>query len=1365
MIKIDRFYRSVGIRTKQGLLTPEFFDFTINNLPQFSCVHMLTDMNYPAKSLPIFTLVPEVIVSNVMDYHKPIGKFSPVRINEISMVKELNKLNSSVETFTKYRVDRLFKNTNKLKETVIVYTGSNIHKQYKYPRDLLLRYTMYVNKVNGMLKNMIDVSNIDKKMNHFLVIDLPDIFYSFNYLNKICESDMTTTILNKFINDEMITLMELFKLFSDSKKKSVFYSLIENPSVFSETYLIFRYKNVNSVINLYTLLSLSDSYNVGELSSKMKDKTIRVALYNMFSNIVNKHNINISKEDIVSLLHENTDEETIDVLKSMVHTDEEVSVTDEDVEESITHIPTVDNTTYLDPKLSEGHVPVINKVDSYIENLKDNGEIDKPKYKRLTGTVKDLLNKKSPLDKDKTIREVLDETNVNFDLDRDKANFPVDLHIKTEEEDLSDPLTYITKEMVNKQMPKDIIKTFVNLQQTGLIVKDIEVNNTESILGDTVEYAITFSDKGKSTFTKKILLPEIKPNGTYTMSGNTYRLKLQRIDLPIKKISSTIVNLNSGTGKLKVITAPVLKYNVGYKLKKQLGKMEDNGEVSSLIFGSNNLMDIKVPNEYYLFARFIKSFKYLGGKYSFNYNDRESLLPSNIKLKDIEKDGSILIGMKGKYPIIMKSDSTIVIDKVDKDSLSTTIGIDLLTKIEYTFLSIFATDVPVGILLTYYMGITNLLKELKCEYEVFDGGKRINDNRLVLKFEDKTIAITIDNSIQAKILYGLNHDVKILKEFQYSVLDNKTLFKTIFSKLGYNLVTVSTIDLTELNFIDAVTENVLRGMKEPTTFIGLLIRATELLTTDEYYNPLNVSTSRLRGYERIPQFIHKVMMDSIKKKKSEEFFGKSKLVLDPYSVWRMLNDDSSSELVDDTNPISYLKQQEEFTFTGQGGMSKETMVIGKRGYNKDDIGVVSEGVKDSTDVGISAYISASPMLTTIYGTSKGNNTDLKYSNIMATNTMLSPFLLMDDPKRVIYSAIQAGGVIPVKNPRVFPVRTPYGSIIAYKLGSNFVGFTTKEGVVTEVNENLVIVKYKDKEVVEFPCNNWTSKEDSGTTYNHELRVNVKKGDKVKPGDIMYYDYGFFGVDMFDSTRVVYRPGTYALVAMVSKEGTREDSFYINKKISEELANSVTKVKSEILKNTDILRNITDIDIDVNHDSVLFNVVSELVGDEKLSKETMDLMQGFVRATVKSDYVGKLFKVKVYYNCELSELSSSIKKLVTMSKPFMVNGSSPKVYSGKVNSSYSVNGKPLAYGDVHIKFYMDVKETMGTGDKGVLSNQLKGTINTVSDIVKTDILGNEIEMEVDYTGVWNRIVPSSDMAGTTGMVLKIGQDLIVNKFFS
>ena len=1390
---INKFYKYLGIYKPTDITTPKVVKITQHSLPNYVIFHYGNpDKTYPSTGTDFLTNIKNGLIYNVLTYSKLIYPARLLNFSENKIVSKLGKQHNTIPTIPSYRLNIFLRSKfKKLKDEVLVYNYEFINDEYRYTEKPDVLRQKFVNKYTTMFDNINTIENEFNIKGHkkaqFVTVDLPDVLYGMNIIKKYMVKDSNgVDFLKVFYNEKYMLLLELYRLVNeDTYEDSLFHSLRFS----DETILILRFKENSIFLKLSTLLSFT-KFSSYESDKTFNNETMLNIIFNLTHTLIRSH-LEVTEDEIVKniskqLTNESEDEHMAVVMKAVKD-----NLTSDDLDTPVTEEEVIVSKINEETKLKDSDVIevvevksihndkaiddfYVNKVDDTVEVLEEmvnKGEIDKKKLLTLKKHMSSFLDKKSPYDNSKTIRE---ETAIPKDdlLIADGEDSLVNMpRVVTNKEEAKFTLKVINEKYIKKVLHKDVIKTLLNLQKSGLIIKDITIDKTEDILGSSSNYIINISDKGKSSYSVKLPIPTIYPDGTYKISGNHYVLKKQRLAIPILKINHTTVKLTSASGKIDIVKAPMKKYDAGYKLRRELNKLVTGETINTLLFGTFNFEDKQLPNTYFLFARYVKSFNYKDFKFTFNYDKRKTVLKDGDDITKIENNKYVVVGKKGNSIIVMDFNNDMFIYKDNKytniGSLLTMLDIDKDNITEYSFVKIFKLLVPSGLILSYYLGLFNLLRILKIEYEVLDGSKRINvDNGTVVKFKDKTLVMYYTNDTQRMVMDGLTDKPKVLKEIPLDIMNDKVRFLTIFKQYDYNLITITKIKVLEHMFVDSVTKDILEELKEPTTFTGLIIRGSDMLTTDSFEDPTGVDKTLIKGYERIPQYIHKVFLDALMKKTSEEYFGRSKLNIKPNAVWSMLNEDSAGELVDDLNPMATLKQKSDVTYLGTGGLSKETMVGHTRAYNVKDIGTISEAVKDNSDVGITSYMSANPILKNLRGLGVVKDAkDLDMSNIFSDNTMVTPFLTTDDPKRINYSNIQSSHVIPVDNPRVFPVRTPYQSLIGYKLDRNFIRYADEDGVVTKVEEHSVTIKFKNKglEVIEFK--DWTSKEESGTTFTHKMVTSLKAKDKIKAGNVIYYDKGFFEIDMFDKHTVVYRTGTFVYTAMYESEDTREDAFMLSKGMSIKTSVSTVKVKDITLKETDNIAQVIKIGEYVEADSPLFTIVGDLVGDDKIDEKTLDLLQGFVKDSPKAGYRGKIIKVMVYYNGDIKDMTNSLKTLVKTSKDYMVDIVTGKMYPGKVNSSYSINGKPLDVGSLHIKYYIETKSSMTTADKGVVSAQLKTTMTNIMDNKLTDEHGNEIDIKFSYSGIYNRITPSSDLNSSTATVLKIGTDIVVDMFFN
>lgn len=363
---------------------------------------------------------------------------------------------------------------------------------------------------------------------------------------------------------------------------------------------------------------------------------------------------------------------------------------------------------------------------------------------------------------------------------------------------------------------------------------------------------------------------------------------------------------------------------------------------------------------------------------------------------------------------------------------------------------------------------------------------------------------------------------------------------------------------------------------------------------------------------------------------------------------------------------------------------------------------------------------------------------------------------------VNFVQIQNGHTVPIANMKVPAVRTGYETVMPYRMNETYCYMAEDDGVVDKITKSKVTVIYKNGKKKSVKLGEWTSKEESHVSYKHTLVTDLKVGDKFKHGNTITYDEAFFEPDIFDKTRVIYKTGNSIKVAMMETTETYEDACTVSKSVSKKLGVEITKSKSFILsKDVDII-NMIKIGDKVEPNDFLFTITDGNVmkDDSKLNDKSLEILQNIKNKNPKAKIRGKISKIKIFYNCELEDMSESLKELAKISDKQFDNN------TGKVNSSYSINGKSLNIDSLEIKIYIEEDIPVGVADKLVLGNQLKTTVSTVySYPVKTADTGDNVEAMFSTSSVAARITGSNVLVATTTTLLDKLSDKVVNEYFN
>lgn len=540
--------------------------------------------------------------------------------------------------------------------------------------------------------------------------------------------------------------------------------------------------------------------------------------------------------------------------------------------------------------------------------------------------------------------------------------------------------------------------------------------------------------------------------------------------LPIRKTSPTEVLLTSYSGKLFIEKNAMQKNNPSIWLSKVLSTSD---RFTNIILKRNKPHSLNLIKDYTTFGSTINRFIFDGISFTFDYKNRLSLIPDmaiSDVVKELEKsEDMVFIGIKNKQHYYMQRTGTIVSIIDNNKSTMKVEAIDIYSLLEidtknmpneFVNISISGKTIPIGIILLYYVGLDKLLTMLNVSkrfYTKEDKYKLLNNEFSVELDNGKLV---FDKSDRKAMLIFAGIPKEISKSMMIDDLNNKANIASIFNLMELSIAHSTAIDSIEDGFIDNITKDTLAEMKEPTDIHNLLVRAVELLVDDNYKNPNNITDNKIVRYERLAGMVHKTLNNAIKTYHTKNVLSKARLTVDPYAVWKMIGDDSTSMLITNNNPIDTIKQRDNITFLGEFGRNKITMTVGSRIMTPDEIGIISEASPDSGDSGINTYLTHAANIGNLRGMI--NPIDMKdhsISKALSSANILNPFIVNDSPNRANFASTQASHVIPMRVMKSYRIWTGAEPVIANKVGKPFVFTADDYGVVESISKSKVIVSY------------------------------------------------------------------------------------------------------------------------------------------------------------------------------------------------------------------------------------------------------------------------------------------------------------------
>lgn len=557
----------------------------------------------------------------------------------------------------------------------------------------------------------------------------------------------------------------------------------------------------------------------------------------------------------------------------------------------------------------------------------------------------------------------------------------------------------------------DMAKTLTSFMKKGFFVAGLTEKREVSRIDDVTTYTVKFisvTDNGKQ-HTVKFTLPNPDKEGVFKDNGNDYRLIKQKTAMPIAKISESKVGLFSSYNK-----STVERTDTRRSFKRYILRILTELTVSEKIiphYGNIRIDETLLPLEYSYIASRFNRLDFEGYSLNFDHKYRfNDLSEEEVKtLKELEHAHGVYAGKyKKKYPIFYGHDNKlrVITDKgIDLNCSILTLLQDLFPEVkypnipyEYTMVTIISMDYSLIFLLGLMHGLMPTLKHVNARTRFVPSGKslKLGKDELSIRFKNGSLVYNRYPLLQSYILSGLSWCN--CKDYDIEAFSNEDTYYDILEKKGVSTNNVKGIKSFFDLFIDPITKSVLESIHEPTNVSDLLIRATEMLTTQSHYPASSERNYRIRSFERFNAIIYKEVARAIAAYDSDKTRGK---VLDvhPRAVYQQIYKDPAKTLVDVINPIHEIKENTKGSYAGIGGRTSRSFVVNDRTYSEDSIGVISESTPDSGKVGMIFLSVMNPNIVDLYGRTipheKGDEIN-SATKLMSVVGNLFPGLHQDD---------------------------------------------------------------------------------------------------------------------------------------------------------------------------------------------------------------------------------------------------------------------------------------------------------------------------------------------------------------------------------
>ena len=577
---------------------------------------------------------------------------------------------------------------------------------------------------------------------------------------------------------------------------------------------------------------------------------------------------------------------------------------------------------------------------------------------------------------------------------------------------LSSTLLDFTSRYTRNVMDRDIAAMAVNMMNAGYCITDFVADEVEDITGARTEYTLKIKPIVGIATTIRFMIPKVHDDGTFMIGSTKYRTRMQRGDMPIRKISPVRVALSSYYGN-KLFVDRSERRGANYNkwvIQSVRGRALDATDklITEAVSGSAFETEAAGVRDYTILSQGFRSFDLNIKGQAFHcqfYASKIEQIFTPTSVAWAKENKATLVGLAGNGQVLAVDTNRQWY--VVKDSVAEQIGVleDVFqldinrAPIEYSEIQIANKTIPLGLVLGYMMGFKALLAKLRIKPRIVGRGERPNmtPDEWRIVFDDETWVFDRKDSMACMVFAGLLDYREVISQFPSNEFDKKDVYFNVLESKKMGIRYLREMDNLEALFVDPITRGLLEEMKEPTVFRDLLIRCAQLLCTDQHPHELDSRYMRIKGYERFAGALYGELVRSTRMHNARPGKARYGLELNPYAVWIAIQKDPAKDQVSEINPIQNLKEQEAVTFSGLGGRSTRSMVKRTRIYPKSDEGTISESTVDSSDVAVNVFTSGNPLFNSLRGTS--DRYDFKKhgpTSLISTSALVSPGSTKDD---------------------------------------------------------------------------------------------------------------------------------------------------------------------------------------------------------------------------------------------------------------------------------------------------------------------------------------------------------------------------------
>ena len=633
----------------------------------------------------------------------------------------------------------------------------------------------------------------------------------------------------------------------------------------------------------------------------------------------------------------------------------------------------------------------------HLDNAVANGTIDARKYKAAVEILNNQEKMDDPYGSGEPLLKAAEVKPEHMAFKAHDVEKAIDIRVQDPTMAQS-PVEAMDKQYIRDCIRRDTLAAFLHAQTAGVLVSDIDTTIHHSIAGGIEEHTLTLKPINGDSSVIRIRKPIVDEDGTFLSNGVRYHKRKMRVDLPLRATDPGRVCISTYIGKIPITRGAKKSQNELEMVIKRLNLASLGGvEGIPKVFTANVLNpQLDAPFVFNALAEHFKGFEIKHPVFGSLHFDLEHDEKHNDQLRVCGKTD------KG-YPIVVNTnDEFSILTPKGPQPIGTIFELTNLDRtkapVEPALMKVLGQQVPVGIMVGRSVGFRGMLKALGCKYRMEDASKRValEPHEYVVRFRDKKFVFDRNDKQAALLMGGFLMAEKQLKLFDVAEFEKKDVYNILLETLGMSPSVPRELDLVESSWIDPCSQRTLAAQGQPTTFLGVLLAGTNLLTSYSAPEVQDFNHQRLWGYESLAGHIHRALYKAIRQQRNKNYSGRAKINMSSFEVWASIREDRSIKTTEDINPIQNLKMHEAVTFVGEGGRMKEAFVQPDRAFTINDVNVISEASVDSGDVGINIFTSANPSLKDVTGVRSDEPVTNQAAKYFSTSDLLAVGSQHDD---------------------------------------------------------------------------------------------------------------------------------------------------------------------------------------------------------------------------------------------------------------------------------------------------------------------------------------------------------------------------------